>query len=151
MTESADLTPSREALAGLGHWADVLAAPGIDFGTWVTSEPRPDGVIQMPYVELGADGLRFLRDVGSLGLVVPFDWRRWLSGPDGSAYREDRTRIAAAPPDDVTRLLTSIVRSDRFNEGELLDAFETGLLATIAARARDLAGPDPAAASGDRA
>ena len=65
----------------------------------------------MPYVELGPDGMRFLRDVAALGLVVPFDWQAWLAGPMGAAYREDRSRIADAPPDDIVRLVTSIVRA----------------------------------------
>ena len=133
------LTPTREALAGLGRWADDLEGDRIDFGRWVPSATLANGTRTMPYVELGVDGDRFLRDVAGLGFIVPFDWKAWLSGPAGAAYREDRSRIAEAPPDDLTRLVTAIVRGDRFTEGELLDAFETGLLASIARRARELA------------
>jgi hypothetical protein len=131
--------PDTAALAGLGKWADQLAAPGFEFGRWVTSERRQGEPMQMPYVELLPDGLRFLHDVGRLGFVVPFDWMAWLAGPNGAAYREDRGRVSMAPAEDLVRLLTAIVRGDRFTEGELLDAFETGLLAAIVRRAASLA------------
>jgi hypothetical protein len=43
-----------------------------------------------------------------------------------------------ASPDDLARLLTAIVRSDRFVEGSLVGAFESGLLTRIAQRAAAL-------------
>jgi hypothetical protein len=134
-----DLTPSRDALAGLGRWADELDGGTLEFGAWVPSTTLANGVRTMPYVELGTDGDRFLRDVAGLGFIVPFPWQAWLAGPEGAAYREDRSRIAQATPEDIVRLMTSIIRGERFTEGELLDAYETGLLAAIARRARELA------------
>ncbi len=131
--------PDRRPLAALGRWADELEAPGFAFGRWVTEEAQPGQPMQMPWVERLPDGARFVADASRLGFVVPFDWMAWLAGPDGRAYREDRSRVAAAPPEDLVRLLTSIVRGDRFSEGELLGAFESGLLAAIARRARELA------------
>jgi hypothetical protein len=133
MTDGPIPTPDAAALAGLARWADELAMPGFAFGEWVRGAPG-----QLPYVELLPDGMRFLRDVGSLGFIVPYDWGAWLQG-DGDVYRRDRGRIATAPSGDLVRLLTAIVRSDRFNEGELLAAFESGLLLAIARRARVLA------------
>jgi hypothetical protein len=131
--------PDRAALAGLGNWADELEKPDPVFGRWVVEEPVPGEATQMPWVELLPDGERFVADAGRLGFVVPFDWMAWLAGPDGRAYREDRSRVASAPAADLVRLLTSIVRGDRFSEGELLGAFESGLLAAVARRARQLA------------
>lgn len=134
--------PTPAALAALGAWADELEVPGFAFGRWVVDDPVPGKPSHLPWVELLPDGMRFLGDVGRLGFIVPFDWMGWLAGPEGSRYREDPTRIDDAPAVDLVRLLTSLVRGDRFTEGELLGAFETGLLLAIARRARELAGVD---------
>ncbi len=131
--------PGVAALAALGAWADRLEAPGFAFGRWVVDDPKPGKPSHLPWVELLPDGERFLGAVGGLGFVVPFDWMDWLGGSEGSRYREDPTRIADAPAEDLVQLLTSIVRGDRFTEGELLGAFESGVLGAIARRAQVLA------------
>ena len=46
--------------------------------------------------------------------------------------------MRTATADDLARLLTAIVRSDRFSEGSINGAFESGLLARIARRAATL-------------
>jgi hypothetical protein len=47
--------------------------------------------------------------------------------------------VATASEDDLGRLLTAIVRSDRFNEGSLAGAWESGMLTAIVRRAGVLA------------
>jgi hypothetical protein len=131
--------PEVAALAELGAWADQLEAPGFAFGRWIVDDPELGKPSHLPWVEVLSDGERFLGAVRGLGFVVPFDWKGWLAGPEGSRYRADPTRIADAPAEDLVRLLTCIVRGDRFTEGELLAAFETGVLAAIARRAQVLA------------
>jgi hypothetical protein len=42
---------------------------------------------------------------------------------------------AIATPDQLTELLTAIIRSDRFVEGSIAGAFDSGLLGRIACRA----------------
>jgi hypothetical protein len=52
--------------------------------------------------------------------------------------KDDPEATAAATPDQLARLLTAIVRSDRFVEGSIAGAFDSGLLARIARRAAAL-------------
>ena len=52
--------------------------------------------------------------------------------------RSDPEAVAAATPEQLAWLLTAIVRSDRFVEGSIEGAFESGLLARIARRAAAL-------------
>jgi hypothetical protein len=64
-----------------------------------------------------------------------FDWQRWLAGDEGRALRDDPAAVANATPDQLARLLTAIARSDRFVEGSIAGAFESGVLARISRRA----------------
>lgn len=50
-----------DRLRALGEWADRLSAPDFDFGHWVKSEQRADGVWTMGYYEFSAGALEFLR------------------------------------------------------------------------------------------
>jgi hypothetical protein len=44
--------------------------------------------------------------------------------------------------DQLAKLLTALIRENRFNEGALGDSFESGIMTAIARRAKELAGPD---------
>jgi hypothetical protein len=119
----------------LAELVPVLAAPGADFGHWETPGPV-DGVYRMPYFEFGPTAAAFRAALGRGGwIVVGFDWMSWLQTEAGQALRDDPEALAVANADDVAKLLTAIVRSDRFVEGSLVGAFESGLLSRIARRA----------------
>ena len=120
----------------LGFLADlvpVLEARDADFGHWET----PPGTLG--YFVLGPAGEAFQGAVGRGGWVIAgFDWRTWLETPEGTAMRERPEAVADASIEQLARLLTAIVRSDRFVEGSIEGAFESGLLARIARRAAAL-------------
>jgi RimJ/RimL family protein N-acetyltransferase len=132
-------------LRALARWAPELETLGGSAGTWAGGEADADGVIRMPYVVLSERILAFTREMTALGWIHPFDWPAWAGSPAGRRYLEDSSRIGDAPADDLGRLLTTIVRSDRFSEGEVLAAAESGVLAAIARRAATLLarGADP--------
>lgn len=127
-----------ERLQALADVLPLLEAPDADFGRWVLPPPR-DGVHSLGWFESGptAEAWRAAVTTGSW-IVVGFDWRTWLAGDDGRTLRDDPDAIGAATPDQLAWLLTAIVRSDRFVEGSIVGAFESGLLAGISRRARDL-------------
>jgi len=116
----------------------ILESADADFGHWDGSPPV-DGVIHMPYYVFGptADAVRAA--IGRGGWIITgFDWITWLRTEEGAALRDRPEALAAATVDDLARLLTAIVRSDRFVEGSLAGAFESGLLSRIAQRAATL-------------
>lgn len=132
-------------LAELADLVDALEAPGAEFGTWAPMTPQPDGSTTVPYVEYGDLERRFREAVGRGGWMrVGFDWPAWAGTAEAQAFEADPARIAAATPEQLARLLTWIIRGDRFMEGNLLGAFERGHLAAIARRAKALL-DDPAA------
>ncbi len=57
------------------------------------------------------------------------------------ALLEDPAAVASASAEDLGRMLTALVRSERFGDGTLEAAFERGILTAIARRAAELARP----------
>ena len=133
----AESPPDVEALRALAAWEPRLADPAFSIGSWTPSRTRDDGVIVMGYFTLSEAADAFLRDLGRAGLVRPFDWMAWLATPRGEELREPAA-VATATPEELANLLTAIVRSERFSEGSLEGAFESGLLLAIAHRAGEL-------------
>jgi hypothetical protein len=125
-----------ERLQVLAAILPALEAPDADFGHWELPPPR-DGIGSLGWFEFGptAEVWRAAVAAGDW-MVVGFDWRTWLARDDGRALRDDPAVIATATPDQLARLLTAIVRSDRFTEGSIAGAFESGLLVAISRRAR---------------
>ena len=92
----------------------------------------------MPWFDYSPDALRFRADVSRAGFVQPFDWMAWMGTPEAQALVADHTRVATANAEDLRRLLTAIIRGDRFVEGNIVGAFESGMLLAIARRAQAL-------------
>ena len=116
----------------------ILESTGSEFGEWVSPAPI-NGVLSLPYYALGPTGEAFTTAVGLGGwLIVGFGWGTWMATDEGAALRDQPATMSSATPDDLARLLTAIVRSDRFVEGSIAGAFESGLLARIARRAAAL-------------
>ena len=127
-----------ERLRPLADLVPILESPDADFGRWETPAPVDD-VLRMPYYVFGPTADAFRAAVASGGwIVMGFDWDAWLQEADGSALRDRPETVATASPDQLGWFLTAIVRSDRFVEGSIAGAFESGLLAGIARRAAAL-------------
>ncbi len=143
MDRAQDRAEDREqaALEALAAFAPVFADPACRFGSWARVDPRDEGEpIRMPYVELTEIAARFLRTCAEHDWVRPgIDWPAWAVTPEAQRLRRDPAALAAATTDELAHLLTALVRGDRFYEGQLLDAFESGLLRRIAERAAVLA------------
>ncbi len=119
----------------LASWVDRLAAPDFTIGARAPQHTTGDGVIQMPWFDYSDEVLVFLRDITGAGWIQPIDWTAWASSPAGRRMQTDVDAIDVATPEDLVRLLTTIVRGDRFSEGTIASAFERGILQRIARRA----------------
>ena len=122
----------------LARNVDRLADPDFVFGAWEPSRTDDQGVMTLPWYELGPGGTAFLDDVRAGGWVTPFDWPAWSASPEGQRLIGHPEAVASASADDLGKLLTTYVRGDRFNEGLLASAHENGMLAAIARRAQEL-------------
>ena len=63
----------------------------------------------------------------------------WANTPEAQSLRTDSEALNRATPEQLSRLLTSLIRGERFCDGTLNEAFESGLLAGILRRASALA------------
>ena len=68
-----------------------------------------------------------------------FEWVTWKGSSEASQLRDEPAALEAATADQLERLLTVLVRQDRFVTGTLAIAFESGFLVRILRRAAILA------------
>ena len=128
-----------ERLDALAAFVPVLESPDFTFGAWAGGERSADGVITMPWYDLSDAAADFIGR-GAAGWVTPdFDWPDWARSGEFTRLWDDPAGIASAPPELLGRLLTVFVRSERFGDGNLLAAFDRGVLTAIARRAAVLA------------
>jgi hypothetical protein len=125
----------QDRLRRLAAHLPALESPEFTFGEWVADGPDASGVMTMPWFRLSPAAEALVRDAA--GLIQPFDWPAWLGTAEGARLRNPAA-VAGASAEDLGRLLTAIVRSDRFREGSLAGAFESGLLTAIVRRAGEL-------------
>lgn len=106
-------------------------------------EVNPAGVIQMPWYEYQPEVDRFVEDMYAAKLVRPVDWMRWAGTPEAQQLTSDPAAIAGASHDDLIYLVTTILRGERFSDGEIASAYERGTLLAIAQRAQALLDGEP--------
>jgi hypothetical protein len=80
----------------------------------------------------------FVRSCYDQGWVVDCGWPRWKQTDDAQSLARDRDRLVRAMPDDLARLLTTLIRQDRYCDGSLVEAYDCGLLTAILRRAERL-------------
>ena len=134
------MTPEeREQLRGLARWAVRFEDPAFSPGQWVPSWTGDDGVIHLGWFDPSADMSAFLREAWSNGWAYVFDWMTWAGTPEGRRLIKEPGAIDGAGAQDLFKILTTVIRGDRFSEGEIAGAFESGVLTAVARRAGVLA------------
>lgn len=126
-------------LRELARFLPVFESPDFKAGEMVGAKEAEPGIATMPYVRYGDIAMEFVRAANRHGWVVPgFDWGEWKQSAEAKALRDDDARLAHATPEQLARLLTVVIRQERFAEGVLLDAFESGMILRIVRRAAQL-------------
>lgn len=100
-----------------------------DFGTLVGGVPNENGAAQMPFWDSAQVVNDFVRVFYDLDLGVDFDWTSWTEGEHMlSDASFDYTTLDTLT---LCKLLTAIIRADRFNDGYLIVNFENGVVPKI--------------------
>ena len=90
----------------------------------------------MPYVAYGETARKFHEAAYEKGwLDNSFEWPEWAGSDTARQLRDEPRALAVASSEDLARLLTVCIRQDRFSEGTMLDAFDSGLILGIVRRA----------------
>jgi len=133
-------------------WADRLRAfapfdaairdPSFQFGIWHYADTNPDGTTSLPWFEYSDEATAFL-SATSGWMIDGFDWRTWSQTDEARRLLDDPAALDHATPQQIARLLTALTRQDRFVEGELAGAFESGLFGRILRRVAGLSNASP--------
>ncbi|HPQ82201.1 MAG TPA: DUF6508 domain-containing protein [Candidatus Saccharimonas sp.] len=97
-------------------------------GSWGKMEggdKDESGAIQMPYASPDPLVHKFLEVWYDKDLVIPFDWSEWDEGREWYT-KTDESKYDSLNFETALKLLTAVIRNDRFNEGALMNAFESG-------------------------
>lgn len=137
---------SRKSLQILADYAETFAPHG-QIGRWQGGEANAAGVIQMPWYEYQPEVERFEADMYAAKLVRPVDWQRWAGTPEAQQLISDPAAVAGASH-DLINLLTTILRGERFSDGEIAGAYERGTLLAIVQRAQALLDGEPGVGAG---
>lgn len=127
------------ALMSLADFLEPLSQPGFQAGAWVTPPPAEDGTVGWPYVDYCGTARAFRDAAYEKGwLNNRFRWPEWAATENAQRLRDETRFLAAASSDDLARLLTVCIRQERFSEGALLAAFDSGLILGIVRRANTI-------------
>ena len=124
--------PTTADLVAIARWAKVFEAPDFTPGDWVTKPGT------LPFFSQSERVRQFTRELYDRGLpLADFDWPSWSA---------EAHRLMAAPEAIATinlttcrKLLTALVRSDRFVENALAAAINDGVMARVLRRIGELA------------
>ena len=99
------------------------------FGEWAGGEQDEEENILFPDCIESPIVSQFLDIVYRLPIIISFDWGAWEEGrkiASNDDFDYDTLDLPAK-----CKLITAIVRNDRFCEGALVSAFESGLILRI--------------------
>jgi hypothetical protein len=86
-----------------------------------------------------ADDVDFATMCYDLGWVEPFDWVEWKETQEAVQLADDPEVLAKATSEQLQKLLTVMIRQDRFVEGSLASHFNSGFIDRIIDRVAVLA------------
>ena len=109
-------------------------------GNWEGSKETEPGVLTFPcvtYSDLVGEFVQSAYDDG--WVMTDFDWPKWIASKEAKTLGKGGVSLKRATPQQLARMLTAIIRQDRFMEGALLGAFKSELILGIVRRAAALA------------
>lgn len=131
--------PLRERLHALAGFLPQFEERGFTFGQWVPPLSKETDALIIGYFRFSETADAFLHMAYNAGWVLfDFDWGKWVQTPEAGELRDNPKVLAGATADQLAKLLTVVIRQERFCEGSLEAAFESGLLTGIVRRAAQL-------------
>ena len=117
-------TPA-EAWAELRDALDGVEPLGPDgYASWAQGGPDADGVVHLGWPTYAPEVERLRSAVAAAGLLVPCAWPQWT----GIERYRTGTGMDAAPVEDAVRMVTAVIRSERFGDGSIEGALRDGTL-----------------------
>jgi hypothetical protein len=99
------------------------------FGKLGGGEEDKEGVFVMPYYIHSSIVSEFLEIVYDMPIIINFDWGGWNEGAEMASDESFNFDTIDLPT--KCKMITGIVRSDRFDDGVLVGAFKDGVILRI--------------------
>jgi hypothetical protein len=99
------------------------------FGDFYGVERTESNELVLPYTVNGSLVDQFLEIVYELPVIINFKWSAWAEGREMARNPDFDFNSIDIPT--KCKLITALVRNDRFNDGVLINAFESGLMLRI--------------------
>ena len=125
--------PLKDRLDALVEFLERFESPTFEFGQSTATPGR------MPFFSYSDEASRFIQVCYDMKWVHPFDWGEWMRSSEAVRLRDEPGALESATPDQLQRLLTTVIRQDRFVDGAVAGAYKSGLLIRILRRAAVLA------------
>ena len=97
-----------------------------NFGEVKGGDKLREGLFTMPYMSTSDLVSQFLTHSYELQIIINFDWGSWDEGRKMASDENFNFDTIDIPT--KCKLITAIVRNDRFCEGALVESFESGLI-----------------------
>ena len=131
--------PTREDLLAVCSFARRFEEPGFVAGEWLSPEPMSDGTIAIGYWAPSEDVASWVAALNEHHIVISFDWTDTSWGRQMRRYYADPTLLDRADLLTIRKVLTTLLRAERFSEGTLADAFDHGVAQTAMERLKEIA------------
>lgn len=99
------------------------------FGEMVDGEKNEDGIFKIPYWIESSLVSHFHQIVYNITIIIDFNWPSWNEGR--KIVSDKNFNFDSIDIPTKCKIITAIVRNDRFCEGALVSAFESGLILKI--------------------
>ena len=99
------------------------------FGKIKSDDKLEDGTMIFPYMVSSKVIDDFYQIAHELKIVLDFDWMDWQKGKD--ILNNNETNYSELNNITLCKLITVIIRADRFNEGYMVSCFENGIVLKI--------------------
>ena len=127
-------------LSRLAAYHDIFVADGYVFATMGGGQEVEPGVLQMPFPVYAREVSDFIQTCYDDRWVTPsVDWPTWIGTSEATDLRDNPDVLARATSEQLAKLLTVLIRQERFCDGAMSEAFDSGLLRGILRRAKALA------------
>jgi len=100
-----------------------------EHGAWVDPPQNKNGIHFFSYVEYADVVTRFISVIHHIPIIVHFPWAQWDEGRKISGDENFDYDTIDVPT--KCKLITAIMRNDRFCTGALLSAFESEMMLKI--------------------
>lgn len=123
--------PNPEAIQTLQECLLVFQSDGFAPYREIPATRRQDGVIEVGYVSYASEVTTFIEAMYETDTIIAFDWntQAWKTRYEEIAASTDAH--SQASDEELRKMLTTMLRADRFNEGFLAEQFDNGLFISL--------------------